>query len=799
MSQNYQGWDTVAKALIECAGEQERLAQNKSESATRLNAGQRASLCAIAERIPSNGVIVADEVGMGKTRIAVEVAGAVVRCGGRVAILVPPGLGYQWLTELREGGVESPEILRGLGAYFAAWKGPPEPWLQNSVVMLSHAFTNWRLGENAAHWRWALLPEVYARWRSTTRARLPYGYHRSVLTQQVVINTEIRTVAKSIARAVPDAAANKAHRLLDRLLEEVDWPQTLCSDKYSKRGPLRVWLERVVGLGLGLFDLVIIDEAHKSRSADSCLSSLTENVIASSANARRLALTATPVELDMAQWQHTLSRIGLTQAALSPINIAITEYASAVRRVQRSWLSSEDARRNYKLKAEQFQQTLSPYLLRRDKREDPGVQRFAAYTGQRFSEYRMERGILVETASLSLDWRQAVCAAEALSVVVRQAEDPVAKRLRLTLGNGHGIAALLDQIKSEERETPPGDVVAETAADLKRQERAKWWLDAAGRAFLNAGDSLFDHPAIGAAVRAIEEATVTGEKVLVFGRFTRPLRALVDLLNAREMLRRVRANQSWPQSKVHGDRNGDSATSEWPAVRAAFRQLEAEMGGTPLDESEFDTKLAIRYERDQRPRQRERRRDLLPLIEQGLREVKSSQRIRAVFTAFKRAAEDRAPREATDRHPLALVGRAIAELLGRDPSGEDSPSDYGRVFCELIEASSDRDDSDHDQELDADEADALWDRSKDRLNEEYNRPQGGFARLMYGDTSQESRRMIQLAFNRQNSFPKVLVAQSIVGREGLNLHKACRIVLMLHPEWNPGVVEQQIGRVDLIE
>jgi hypothetical protein len=36
----------------------------------------------------------------------------------------------------------------------------------------------------------------------------------------------------------------------------------------------------------------------------------------------------------------------------------------------------------------------------------------------------------------------------------------------------------------------------------------------------------------------------------------------------------------------------------------------------------------------------------------------------------------------------------------------------------------------------------------------------------------------------------------MVGREGLNLHEACRTVILLHAEWNPGVVEQQIGRVD---
>lgn len=54
------------------------------------------------------------------------------------------------------------------------------------------------------------------------------------------------------------------------------------------------------------------------------------------------------------------------------------------------------------------------------------------------------------------------------------------------------------------------------------------------------------------------------------------------------------------------------------------------------------------------------------------------------------------------------------------------------------------------------------------------------------------------AFNRRHSNPRVLVAQSVVGREGLNLHKSCKTVVLLHPEWNPGVVEQQIGRVDRV-
>jgi hypothetical protein len=42
----------------------------------------------------------------------------------------------------------------------------------------------------------------------------------------------------------------------------------------------------------------------------------------------------------------------------------------------------------------------------------------------------------------------------------------------------------------------------------------------------------------------------------------------------------------------------------------------------------------------------------------------------------------------------------------------------------------------------------------------------------------------------------VLIGQSTVISEGLNLHRACRSVVMLHLNWNPGRIEQQIGRVD---
>jgi superfamily II DNA or RNA helicase len=799
MNQIFQGWDAVAELLRKQAASQEELALKKGEDATRLNLGQRASLRAIASRIVKNGVVVADEVGMGKTRIAVELARCVIQSGGRVAMLVPPGLGYQWQSELRDGEVlDVPQILRSLSSYLGAWADNPQPWLTKQSVMVSHAFTNWRLSGQAAVWRWALVPEFYARWREFTDGRLPRGYHGNDTLARGWVCSE---VAKSVFAALPANRKHPIHRLLDQF-SDLQWPRPLDATEYSKYGALRQWLERCVGIGLGVFDLIIIDEAHKSRGTESGLSRLLESVIVQSDTSRRLALTATPVELDVGQWHGTLSRLALDATALALVREATSQYADAVKRLRQAWRSSVEARATYAIAAARFQEILSPYLLRRDKREDPEVLLFHHRSGLPINAYRKETEISVNTSDLSPAWRKAICAAESLSVVTRHSGDPVAKRLRLTLGNGHGIAALLDQIKRVEEDhrqeqfdetSAPIEPKenAGNAADLKRQERAEWWLNVISQAFDQGGDeSLFDHPTIQKAVETIETETRSGEKVLVFGRFTRPLRALVDLLNAREMLRRVKNEEPWPQSKVHGDRDGDAENSEWLAVRAAHRQL-----GSTLQLETLDETLRVRYERERQRREAFRER-LISEIERGWQGHDAEVYFRAIFDAFKCSTDATTLSETGDEHSLTLVSRAMMELL---ESPDVEPPEYARTFCQLIEAVSDRDDADDDREVDAGEAARLWDAIESRLKEEYARTQGGFARLMYGGTRPEARRMIQLAFNRPRSLPRILVAQSLVGREGLNLHKSCRIVILLHPEWNPGVVEQQIGRVDRVD
>jgi hypothetical protein len=772
MERRFKGWDEATKHLTAFlhTGDLE------------LNEGQCHSLRAIAKRIRNNGVIIADEVGMGKTRIAAAFARSVVEAGGRVAILVPPGLGFQWNDELKSMKVEAPPVLRSLPQYLNAWSGQAasSPWNLENVLVISHVVCNWRLSDGSGSHRWGLLPAIYAAWRRRNTGRYPRGYNARNVDELVRSAGEqiVDTIAKS-------PASSPARKLLDAIGEQVPWPAALNPAAYSRNEELRPWLERAVGLGLGEFDLVIIDEAHKSRAGASGLSRLLENVVVKSDLARRLAITATPVELGVEQWGQVLGRIDAHETAKSP---AISAYAKAVRDV-RAAPSSATHRTTYQKASKNFSDLLRPFLLRRDKRGDPWVRKFNEHSGRPSHEYRRQTEISIDTMTLPVSWKQAVCAAEALSFVTRGAEDPVAKRLRLTLGNGHGIAAFLDNARAEAGDYDGGQAVNHDSpkddsesSDSYRLARAQWWREVMVNAFEGRNSNLFDHPAILAAVTEIERVCSLDEKVLVFGKFTRPMRALVELLNAREMLRCLDHAGPWPQTKVH--------ESERPAVEAAHRQLGR---SRPLDFDEINSALELQYKAREQER-RSLRDGLLKSIERGLKGAYMGMRARALFEAFK---EDVANAN-EDSRSLAVVARALQDYLA--PNSNPKPEDFVAGFAAVIDAASDQDegDTDGDGNLDPHEAAVVWSEILKRLDEEFGRVEGGFARFMFGETRPATRRLLQLAFNRRHSYPKVLVAQSLVGREGLNLHRACRTVVLLHPEWNPGVVEQQVGRVDRI-
>ncbi|THT97718.1 type III restriction endonuclease subunit R [Lampropedia puyangensis] len=790
MNKKFKGWDAVASQLHSIA----------NGETIELNAGQRASLKALAERLPQNGVIIADEVGMGKTRIATALTNAVIHCEGRVAILTPPGLGFQWRDELRKAHVpEKTQLLRSLWQFLKKWENDIRPeghatWLEDDVVLISHAFCNWRLGENSAYWRWALLPTLYAHWRKQHSGRYPRNfYEKKELRNKWEENAAklAMNAAENIVQIINNTPTKHPLRMrMEELQDITPWPAALEGSEYAKNSNLRHALEQAVGLGLGAFDLVIVDEAHKSRGEDSGLNRLLNTIILPSAHARRLLMTATPVELHAGQWKQSLARAGITD---DNATTAIERYSEAVTRIQKM-PSDASALTAFRHAAAEYQTALSTYVLRRDKREVEAVKQYMQHSNNGKDDYRKVEQLGISASHCSPEWRQAICAAEALSFVARGSQDQSAKRLRLTIGNGHGISAILDEHlkgegdqllnKPQEEENSAKSSTIESF-DIKKQQRIDFWKRTLTLPFQSTdsvhGDEnrLFAHPAIQKAVEKIEAVCDSGEKVLVFGRFTRPMQALVRLLNARQMLRSLREGSLWPQASVH--------QAEVAAVQFALHEQES----TDTIE-DINLKLEKQY-RTLEKRREEFRNHFLEVIENnwGAAHYKNDSSTGALFQALKSAPSA----------DIAMVARAIQEYLPTPDwkVAEKITHAFGVLLSALADTEwEEADDDEGDGELDSVRVQEKLALRIERLRDEYSRTESSFARLMNGNTQPSTRRLLQQAFNRPHSNLKVLVAQSVVGREGLNLHEACRTVVLLHAEWNPGVVEQQIGRVDRI-
>lgn len=69
-------------------------------------------------------------------------------------------------------------------------------------------------------------------------------------------------------------------------------------------------------------------------------------------------------------------------------------------------------------------------------------------------------------------------------------------------------------------------------------------------------------------------------------------------------------------------------------------------------------------------------------------------------------------------------------------------------------------------------------------------------RLANGEVRRDTRERLMLAFNTP-FFPEVLVASSVMA-EGVDLHRECRHVIHHDLDWNPSTLEQRTGRVDRI-
>jgi superfamily II DNA or RNA helicase len=771
-----------------------------------LKDGQVATLEFIAERIANHGVIVADEVGTGKTRIACAVAEAVARCGGRVAVVVPRGLMHQWRREYAE--LAPARQLMPLTTLQDWLTGEEhEAAVQRRVWLVSHGFRYPRVTAHSHDWRVALPSLVHAELhpRLNSDRRTVEGRIAAMAQDGGSLSSRLRAMAKRIASLIPKES--DLHRRLDAL----PW---LGRDGYGLRdsfmagGESRAVASDLLGLWMGSFDLLVIDEAHKSRDRQEddpghaaterkkVLPELLE--LLDAPNQRRVSLTATPMEMDAEQWADLVRRT-IPASPVQTIRRAAETFVNALTRVR---IAPDDVSRLGELEtaARTFQNSLSEIVTRRRLMESEelesvreairrfdGNAEFAAHPHRRVQPAPIQ---LRGDGAFDRHSRKMLIALEGFSRCTRGLSSEV-------LGDeSQGLKTLYTKLAAAAAEVDPAilddvDRNGLSASVLAHVDRLAFWMAqyrraradlqrfAAQRGVRGLNPDVA-HPRLEATVDEIERWTEASppQKVLVFGTFKKSMRNLRDVIDVRHCIRAIDAGQPIPF---------DLAASK--LFYTGFWQLE---------------------------RMRERKGTLRGML---------GGRHRISVGRFRKLARDAYRKH---RNVLRAVATAVSDLLREETrsSGSPFPAQLARVLRAavlddwlarrrdgtprrqfLVESIRARLDEFRERVLDPDdvssEDEGIGADHLARMNDlvaqdaaDLRTRQTGYCRLMDGDTGWEVRRTIQEGFNRSDGYPRVLIAQSRVGREGLDLHRECRVLVQFHPEWNPGVVEQQIGRID---
>lgn len=785
----------------------------------------------MAERLPESGLVLADEVGTGKTRIACAVVHAVLEAGGRAAVVVPHGLMHQWIAESRKLRASSPapkelttftKFLRDVSPDEESWKDfSPRPdefewWL------ISHGFRAPLVRSNSYVWR-AALP-AFVELHLASRAEREDGRTRIGKLQREIENAPASWWGwNGMARIASEVAPRvRGRRDLRKRIEALppfnasSWNNDALLAQFGNSGDGRPLTEELLGLWIGEFDLIVIDEAHKGRGeADvegaasdavcgSVISRLVDKLLKQPETGRRLCLTATPMELELEQWIDLLKRArGVPIPHDDPAQKAIKCFREATKSAA---IAPDEGELLDKLckAAGKFEKTLRDYVTRRRRDEGEFIQKFSA----KLSDEKPHRGphphrnvsaipiAWTETVGKNSPWLDVLFAAECMSrsaqglTLEDTADWPRAVRDAYTkLSAGH-VSIDLSETSEPLRVPEPGVVDEHTRGKIART--AYWYRrlrDGRKRALdglppVNGAelDPDAEHPRILAAVKEIENWTLKRkpEKVLVFGVFLRPLRLLRDVLNVRHALRAADAGRPIAHA-VHTD-----AALRGIALCQLKRLREDRALSGHLSTGngeEMCRALADSHKSYERLRKQARRRAKKKVVEW-----------RTDPKLFGGASVDRELEDSLEDH---LVSFILDDFLATTSESDDVADErFDRLATEFVE--------NHlrpllgelgDEDADKEHA-VLRQKALRSLLEDDDGRQSFHARLLQGDTRWETRRYLQAAFNRPDASPWVFIAQSQVGREGLNLHESCRVVVQFHAEWNPAVLEQQIGRVD---
>ncbi|WP_232223102.1 helicase-related protein [Desulfosarcina sp. BuS5] len=583
---------------------------------------------------------------------------------------------------------------------------------------------------------------------------------------------------------------------------------------------------------LGPIDLLVIDEAHKSRGNNSRLETIITKIIDLKSNSKRIAMTATPMELQPEQWEKLFERIG--ESDKYPED-EIKKFANSRQEVIKYPNNRKKVKTLISL-SNCFTNALKPFVTRRRRIKDKemidlmGLNKTQEYATH---PHRKPESIEIQFSNINNSWKPSIFALEAIGKAAKgiKTEDKEDKELKsllrkLKVADSRYAAGQIDESNIDDDDDDKIDKAIKQyitkCSDVKtgfylksncgKLRRVQYWR----KILKKSENALSGHPRVQIVADEIERivwgnnGTLTGEKVLIFGTFKKPLRALWDVLNRRSVLRFF-------------DRKITKKEPPIPAVKACLTNLDSIWN--EYNRLTLKTDIAIK-------RVFSKKEDLKQAITKGGKTYKS---IRNRFTFdddFVKSLPGAATIEKIKSDVKKLLRNRLAnDLICQGVTEESQNSDEIKtralnIWVEYLEAYFDVE-SEEDKKL---QAKTEWNKPAyfngnenqiDRFkqlnrfaenideknlkelvcNETKNISErlSFFARLLDGDVKMETRRMLQTQFNDQKFFPRVLIAQSQVGREGLNLHKACRTIIQFHSEWNPGVVEQQIGRVDRIE
>ncbi len=788
-------------------------------------------------RIPGRkGVLVADEVGMGKTRVVMAAILSVLKSGGTVAAVVPPGLLYQWEKEWDEfikslkdkqrySTIQySPILLRSYNNLFVdnnlqyPLSENPEKWL-----LISHQFGRPIL-RSTSNMRRFSLPILAAAvtirnrknghqnnkfWQALTRE----GWSHDCLDERCSDCSDYRRKYCLPYLQVKKAAEYLAKKRLGHFRNLVDIREPEDARKYyqSKDG------QQMIGDLLGSIDLLVIDEAHKNRGSDSKLQINLENI--SDSAARRIAMTATPMELKSKQWADLFKRIGekYPEQIIAAFDAARAE--AELHPDNRKMIE------NLIEQSSRFKKALKPFVTRRLRIKQKDMREILRLKDKEWENNAhphrdYSQPIEIDFSTIAKTWKPTIFALEAVGKAAKGCitDDSQLNSLlgrlkiadsRYASGQIAGISldyeTVLDQamknyIKKYGRDS---DLSQRQRNILAKLQRINYW-----RSRLNSGlRSLHGHPRIQMVADEIERLIQSGpsrqSKVLVFGTFVSPLKVLNKVLNRRGVLVLLNEGRGLPAAK--------SCVTDLDGIWQEYERKHPPSDAGRRYKDKAELKRAIlragkTYESLRKGLQRHIDKnflDTLPgdatLKERGIRgKVLEYLRTRLALAALFSKEDFQNNAHGMQRYAFDIWVKVIENFMDEDDDGKKIKTQWS---CPKYLK---------EKEIDVDRMNNL-DRLADNMEKgriislieaellETNKRFGAFSRLLYGNVKMETRRVLQSQFNSPNSFPQVLIAQSQVGREGLNLHKACKVIVQFHSEWNPSVIEQQIGRVDRID